>query len=262
LVGRIEGEGVEVLRSYPSSNFLHPQIFVDIEGKREWEAMLLGHKLITLYENNEEEGMPDKLRGIHELLTFIWEAAKQWGNPVTLRKIPEVGEVMSLCSRKAAALDEGRPDQRIRPAPSGEVMEQSHQLMEAVVLNLNKSSEAYICQITKDDTTKSAPSQLVPDQATLFNLLTSKNFETDGTRELNVFTAKLIESRDPMRLINIVRQETRLWGSSISDKSLLQFLSSGYLAPDMNQEPDGLTSLGVVPPSPDAPVRRQEQHCV
>jgi hypothetical protein len=33
----------------------------------------------------------------------------------------------------------------------------------------------------------------------------------------------------------------------ISDKSLLQFLSSGFLAPDLNQEPDGLTSLGFVP---------------
>jgi hypothetical protein len=45
----------------------------------------------------------------------------------------------------------------------------------------------------------------------------------------------------------MVRQETRLWGGCITDKSLLQFLSSGYLAPDMNQEPDGLTSLGFVP---------------
>jgi hypothetical protein len=36
-------------------------------------------------------------------------------------------------------------------------------------------------------------------------------------------------------------------GGTISNKSLLQLLSSGYLAPDMNQEPDGLTSLGFVP---------------
>jgi hypothetical protein len=50
-----------------------------------------------------------------------------------------------------------------------------------------------------------------------------------------------------MRSINIVWQETRLWGRCTTNKSLLQFLSSGHLAPDMNQEPDGLTSLGFVP---------------
>jgi hypothetical protein len=250
LVGRAEGEEVEVLGSYPSSHFLHPQIFADIEGKREWEAIALGIKLITLYENDDEEGIPTKLRGIHQLLAFLWAAGKQWGSPVTLREIPETGEVVSLCSRKATALEDRRSAAGPRTggtAPTGEAMEQSHRLTEAMVLNLNKSSEAYVRQITKDDTTKSALSRLAPDQAALFSLLTAPNFETDGTPDLNAFTSKLTESRDPMRSINMVRQETRLWGGSISDKSLLQFLSSGYLAPDMNQEPDGLTSLGFVP---------------
>jgi hypothetical protein len=50
-----------------------------------------------------------------------------------------------------------------------------------------------------------------------------------------------------MRSINMVRQEMKLWGGSISEKSLLQFLSSGYLAPELNQEPGGLISLGFVP---------------
>jgi hypothetical protein len=50
-----------------------------------------------------------------------------------------------------------------------------------------------------------------------------------------------------MRVINIVRQATSLWGGSISDKSLLQFLCSGYLAPDVNREPDSMTSLRFVP---------------
>jgi hypothetical protein len=116
-----------------------------------------------------------------------------------------------------------------------------------MVLNLNKSSEAYVRQITKDETTKSALSRLVPDQAALFNLLTAENFEIEGAPELNAFTTKLTESQDPMRSINMVRQETRLWGGCITDKSLLQFLSSGYLAPDMNQEPDGMMSLGFMP---------------
>ena len=69
----------------------------------------------------------------------------------------------------------------------------------------------------------------------------------EGVPKLNAFTTKLTESRDAMRTINMVRQETRLWGGSITDKSLLQFLSSGWLAPDSNREPNGLTSLGFVP---------------
>jgi hypothetical protein len=50
-----------------------------------------------------------------------------------------------------------------------------------------------------------------------------------------------------MRAMNMVRQATSLWGGSISDKSLLQFLCLGHLAPDVNREPDGMTSLGFVP---------------
>jgi hypothetical protein len=116
-----------------------------------------------------------------------------------------------------------------------------------MVVHLNKSSEAYVRQIAKDTTTKSSLSLLAPDQASLFYLLTAESFDVDGTPELNPFTKKLTESKDPMRAINMVRQETRLWQGSISDKSLIQFLSTGYLGADINQEPDGLTSLGFVP---------------
>jgi hypothetical protein len=60
--------------------------------------------------------------------------------------------------------------------------------------------------------------------------------------------AGLTDSRDPMRAINMVRQVTRNWGGMISDKSILQFLSSRFLAQDLNQEePGGLTSLGFDP---------------
>jgi hypothetical protein len=190
---------------------------------------------------------------VYQLLIFLWAAAKQLGTPVTLQEIPESGVITSLCDRKALALEAGA---RTGPTSSGSSgiigptaeasMLESQRLTTAMVVNLNKSSEAYVRQITKDESTKSALSRLAPDQAALFHLLTAENFETDGTPELNSFTA-ITESRDPMRSINMVRQETRRWGGSICDKSLLQFLSSGYLAPDMNQEPDGLTSLGFVP---------------
>ena len=79
-----------------------------------------------------------------------------------------------------------------------------------MVLNLTKSLAAYVQQIAKDDSTKSALSRLAPDQAALFNLLTAEDFNVDGTPELKELTIKLTKSRDPMRSINMVRQETRL----------------------------------------------------
>jgi hypothetical protein len=62
-----------------------------------------------------------------------------------------------------------------------------------MILNLTKLSEAYVRQITKDESSKSALSHLAPDQAALFNLLASENFDV-----LNEFTTKLTESRDPI----------------------------------------------------------------
>jgi hypothetical protein len=62
-----------------------------------------------------------------------------------------------------------------------------------MILNLTKLSEAYVRQITKEESSKSALSHLAPDQAALFNLLASENFDV-----LNEFTTKLTESRDPI----------------------------------------------------------------
>jgi hypothetical protein len=49
-----------------------------------------------------------------------------------------------------------------------------------MVLSLNKSSEAYAKQISKDDTTNSSLSRLAPDQAALFKLLSAENFDVTG----------------------------------------------------------------------------------
>jgi hypothetical protein len=255
------------LSKFPNPHFLHPKVFVDVQGKREWEAGKLGYHIISLYrgppsnsadvddddddddkddegadgddDEHEGGGLPTKLVEVYQLLTFLWAAAKQCGALVTLREIPEVGEVTALCTRRASALEtsiKAKAKDRVRQIGIEEAAAESRCLTEVVVLNLNRSSKAYVKQISKDDSTKSSLSRLAADQATLY-----------GTPELNAFTTKLTESRDPMRAINMVRQETRHWGGSISDKSLIQFLSSGYIAPDLNKEPDGLTSLGFVP---------------
>jgi hypothetical protein len=266
LVGDAEDLGIGTLSTYPNAHLIHPRVFVDIEGKREWEASHLGYKLISLYEGTGEEAegeegkesddssenddVPEKLKEIYQLLIFLWATAKQYGTSVTLREVPEAGEVTSLCERKASTLTTGGAfagGGSLLPPEVGHTLADSRRLAEAMVVNLNRSSEAYVKQISKDDSTKSSLSRMAPDQAGLFSLLSAENFNVEGTPKLNSFTAKLTESRDPMRAINMVRQETRRWGGTITEKALVQFLSSGYLAPDMNQEPDGLTSLAFVP---------------
>ena len=257
LVGKAGGTDIGVLASFPNVHLLHPHVFVDLGGKRDWEASTLGYKIISLYadddpeELNEEEDEDDpiispKLQGVYQLLIFLWALSSAGiGTSVPLVDLPELGEVTFLCERKSSILSIGSPTGGSPPVP--ESFTDNQRLTEAMVLNLNKSSEAYVRQINKDDTTKSSLSRLAPDQASLFHLLTAENFEVEGTPSLNTFTRKLTESRDPMRAINMVRQATRLWQGSITDKSLIQLLSSGYLAPQINQEPDGLTSLGFVP---------------
>jgi hypothetical protein len=124
IVGDAEGMPVNHLSKFPNAHFLHPQVFVDIEGKREWEAGKLGYHIISLYkgtpndeddsededdeggnEENEGRGLPKKLVEVDQLLIFLWAAAKQCGSSVTLREIPEVGEVTALRTRKASTLE-------------------------------------------------------------------------------------------------------------------------------------------------------------
>jgi hypothetical protein len=105
LVGGDDGKEINELAKLPSLHFIHPQVFLDLDGKREWEASDLGYKLISLYEDgddsDEEDDGPRNIDGIYQLLTFLWATSKQYGNPVTLREIPEEGVVTLLCERNA-----------------------------------------------------------------------------------------------------------------------------------------------------------------
>jgi hypothetical protein len=144
-------------------------------------------------------------------------SAKTCGNPVTPNETPEEGHGTSICERKALATSSGPPGVTEGPQPQqgaaqAAALAESQRLASAMVLNLTKSSEACTKQISKDDSSKSALSRLSPDQSALFNLITSDDFETHGTPDLNDFTSKLTKSRDPMRATNMVRQATSLWG--------------------------------------------------
>jgi hypothetical protein len=135
--------GVSRLSKLPNAHFIHPQVFVDIGGKGEWKASHLGFKLISLYTEEGDE-ISEKLQGIYQLLTFLWAEAKQFGTPVTLRETPESGEVTALCDRKAAILSNSSTHGNMNAPGLGEAMNDSKCLTEAMVLNLNKSSEAYV----------------------------------------------------------------------------------------------------------------------
>ena len=68
----------ELAKELPSSDrILHPHVFWDLEGKREWEAKDVGHKIISLSmerEDNSDQEDDKGLRninGIFHLLTFL-----------------------------------------------------------------------------------------------------------------------------------------------------------------------------------------------
>ena len=47
MVGDEDGKEIDELAKLLSSHLVHPQVFLDLEGKREWEASDLGFKLIS-----------------------------------------------------------------------------------------------------------------------------------------------------------------------------------------------------------------------
>ena len=113
-----EGKPIEELGKLPCLHLIHPQVFIGLEGRRqEWEASSLRYKLISLYEEKDEEASdaedgkgPRNMEGIYQLLTFLWAASKQQcGNTVALRDILGGGTITSICKRKALALNSTRP---------------------------------------------------------------------------------------------------------------------------------------------------------
>jgi hypothetical protein len=67
---------VATLTTFPNAHFIHPQVVVDVEGKREWDADEFGYRLISIYnedtgsENKGEDQEPiqDTLKEIYQLL--------------------------------------------------------------------------------------------------------------------------------------------------------------------------------------------------
>jgi hypothetical protein len=224
LIGE-SGQQANILKGLPNSHFIHPRVFLDFNGSREWETSKLAIKIIENHKTHDDsenetdlddkddedkESNPNRIGEVYQLQIYLWPRSKKCGSPVTLREVPETGEVASRCKRKLDTIGREGGIKRATDEPSKEST--SVRLTEAMILNLNKSSEAYVEQISKDDSANSSLSRLASDQAALFKLLPAENVDVSGTPGLNSFTASLTESRDPMREINMVRQVARNWG--------------------------------------------------
>jgi hypothetical protein len=143
-------------------------------------------------------------------------------------------------------------EQEIHSRPKGraaltrKAWSQSHRLMEAMVLNLNKSSEALRPPDHKRRHNQVQPYRDWRQISCPCCPLDCPKFETDGTPGPKCFfTSKLTELEDPMGQSTWYIRKPG-WGGRSATKSA-QFLARGYLAPNMNQEPDGLTSLRLCP---------------
>jgi hypothetical protein len=98
LMGEDETLNLATLATFPNAHFIHPRVFVDVEGKREWDAAELVHRLISLYsgdlgsddEEVDQGQISIALKEIYHLLIFLWALSKQYGSPVTLREIPGI----------------------------------------------------------------------------------------------------------------------------------------------------------------------------
>ena len=72
LAGHDKGKPKDELGKLPCLHLIRSQVCIDLEGRREWEASNLWYKLISLYEEKDEEASdteddkgPRNIEGIH-----------------------------------------------------------------------------------------------------------------------------------------------------------------------------------------------------
>jgi hypothetical protein len=169
--------------SLPSCHFIHPQVFIDIKGKREWMASDLGYKLVTLCDakrgkkkeddnmdkdddNNDDNNDDDNDNNNNDNDEEEEEAGPDHRGPVPAPSIPlghsqamwkpsysqgDAGRgaelITSLCKRKALNLAGRAPSTTGESMTQGAALLESKRLTDAMVANLNKSSEVCVCQI-------------------------------------------------------------------------------------------------------------------
>jgi hypothetical protein len=108
----------------------------------------------------------------------------------------------------------------------------------------------------RDAKKKSMLSRLSKQQAQLFTLLSARDWH-DHRPKINPSTEGLLEDRDPEKAWNLVQDWTRHWSGQVSKGGLINFLSSGFEAHDVDEQPGGFT-LFMFSPLADAKPRSKK----
>ena len=92
----------------------------------------------------------------------------------------------------------------------------------------------------RDAKKKSMLSRLSKQQAQLFTLLSARDWE-DYRPKINQATEGLQEDRDPEKAWSLVQDWTRHWSCQVSKGGLVSFLSQGFEAHDVEDQPGEYT---------------------
>jgi hypothetical protein len=105
---------------------------------------------------------------------------------------------------------------------------------------------------------KSMLSRLSKQQAQLFTLISARNWR-DYRPKINSSTEGLLEDRDPEKAWNLVQDWTKHWSGQVSKGGLINFLSSGFEAHDVDEQPGGFTLFMFSPLSDSAPHSKKDR---
>jgi hypothetical protein len=108
--------------------------------------------------------------------------------------------------------------------------------MHGVITMTRYQKKAYKQEVMKN----SMLSQLSKQQAQLFTLLLARNWHNYRPK-INPSTEGLLKDRDPEKAWNLIQDWTKHWSGQVSKGGLINFLSSGFKAHDVNEQPGGYT---------------------
>jgi hypothetical protein len=126
--------------------------------------------------------------------------------------------------------------------------------MQGVIAMTKYQKKAY----ERDAKKKSMLSRLSKQQAQLFTLISARDWH-DYRPKINSSTEGLLEDRDPEKAWNLVQDWTKHWSGQVSKGGLINFLSSGFEAHDVDEQPGGFTLFMFSPLSDSQPRSKKDR---
>jgi hypothetical protein len=257
-----DGEPITEIEKLPNSHWVHPAIYMVLNGVRLITAADAATSIIRVLKaeaepdegdgsKNENRPVTQNARNAQSLLVFLWAVAKGYSRSVQLIDPPDSN---FICDRFSYILEELDPkSDGSNQANTGGAAAQTIQatdptLMAALLQNVNAMTTQTLQSVEREEKKKSMLSRLTPEAESLFTLLSATDW-TDRKPCMNEFTKKLLADKDPVKAFNIVTSATRNWKGSVSERGLAQFFSTGYLATEINIQPGGFTIFMFKPKS-------------